>query len=296
MVAKMVGGRWYIYFKHGRRWCYIGPMDRVDLGELLAHGYHHATTKTPAMAWQGLVAGMGVSAPALATLMLLVSAYVLAVAVAPLNPRLEGLPLLLISLSAVTFAYTIARYEQRLPPNKRYAWLRRLAARGFRVYLLASVGILWLVYLTGVVLLHSPPQLTVDAGYECPSPAPSTATVSPASPVVAEVETYARCIVEVRISTSIAAILVAGMAVALLARPLEGRARLTLQLLAPLLASLMLYVVPPLLFHLAVDGPVALGMAPWLLGYSVVVSLLTSVAAAGIGLAAGLLGAVTRLG
>ncbi len=29
VVVKEISGRFYIYFKHGREWCYVGPLDKV---------------------------------------------------------------------------------------------------------------------------------------------------------------------------------------------------------------------------------------------------------------------------
>jgi len=36
VVVKWVGGKEYVYVKHGRTWHYVGPLDRVDVNELLA--------------------------------------------------------------------------------------------------------------------------------------------------------------------------------------------------------------------------------------------------------------------
>jgi len=35
IVLKSVGGRIYVYFKHGNQWCYLGPLESVDLGKLI---------------------------------------------------------------------------------------------------------------------------------------------------------------------------------------------------------------------------------------------------------------------
>ena len=43
MVIKQVGGKEYVYVKHGRTWHYIGPLDKVDLNTILI-GY---TTTLP---------------------------------------------------------------------------------------------------------------------------------------------------------------------------------------------------------------------------------------------------------
>ncbi len=49
LVLKKLGGRIYVYFKHGSKWCYIGPADSVNLSELLGSieldSYHNITTK-----------------------------------------------------------------------------------------------------------------------------------------------------------------------------------------------------------------------------------------------------------
>lgn len=49
VVLKEISGRVYVYFKHGRDWCYVGPLDRVNLSglvvELSASPYHGITTK-----------------------------------------------------------------------------------------------------------------------------------------------------------------------------------------------------------------------------------------------------------
>ncbi|MFP3281293.1 MAG: hypothetical protein RXO76_09545, partial [Vulcanisaeta sp.] len=43
VVIKQVGGKDYVYVKHGRTWHYIGPLDKVDLNTILI-GY---TTTLP---------------------------------------------------------------------------------------------------------------------------------------------------------------------------------------------------------------------------------------------------------
>jgi len=49
VVLKEISGRVYVYFKHGRDWCYIGPLDKVDLSKLITElsvsPYHNITTK-----------------------------------------------------------------------------------------------------------------------------------------------------------------------------------------------------------------------------------------------------------
>ncbi|NPB00853.1 MAG: hypothetical protein GXO10_05710 [Crenarchaeota archaeon] len=35
IVIKTISGYEYVYFRHGRKWCYIGPKDSVDIAELL---------------------------------------------------------------------------------------------------------------------------------------------------------------------------------------------------------------------------------------------------------------------
>lgn len=37
----------YVYVKHGRRWCYVGPLEAADLSSIITSlgGYHYLTTK-----------------------------------------------------------------------------------------------------------------------------------------------------------------------------------------------------------------------------------------------------------
>lgn len=47
IVLKDMYNKVYIYVKHGRRWCYVGPLEAVDLSSIITSlsDYHYLTTK-----------------------------------------------------------------------------------------------------------------------------------------------------------------------------------------------------------------------------------------------------------
>jgi len=80
VVVKSVGGKEYVYIKHGRKWHYVGPLDRVDLGALLLE----PTTALPLNgALEGVRAGGKVSGrPAVKVAAAVVAIILVAIGVA----------------------------------------------------------------------------------------------------------------------------------------------------------------------------------------------------------------------
>jgi len=110
VVLKEISGRVYVYFKHGRDWCYIGPLDRVNLAELITElrpsPYHNITTKLGS-AIKGLVTRLGrkplkyVLVEILAIFLLVIGSLIAVLAVLAL-------------LSAITSTGTVMEaYEER---------------------------------------------------------------------------------------------------------------------------------------------------------------------------------------
>ena len=98
MVIKQVGGKDYVYVKHGRTWHYIGPLDKVDLNTILI-GY---TTTLPLKGSSRVGKAMGGQGKPLSK----VIAKVLGVLLIAIGAILVLFPLLLLPASIATgYAY-----------------------------------------------------------------------------------------------------------------------------------------------------------------------------------------------
>ncbi|MFP3305325.1 MAG: hypothetical protein RXN89_04475, partial [Vulcanisaeta sp.] len=98
VVIKQVGGKDYVYVKHGRIWHYIGPLDKVDLNTILI-GY---TTTLPLKGSSRVGKAMGGQGKPLSK----VIAKVLGVLLIAIGAILVLIPLLLLPASIATgYAY-----------------------------------------------------------------------------------------------------------------------------------------------------------------------------------------------
>jgi hypothetical protein len=98
VVIKQVGGKDYVYVKHGRTWHYIGPLDKVDLNTILI-GY---TTTLPLKGSSRMGKAMGGQGKPLSK----VIAKVLGVLLIAIGAILVLIPLLLLPASIATgYAY-----------------------------------------------------------------------------------------------------------------------------------------------------------------------------------------------
>jgi hypothetical protein len=101
VVIKQVGGKDYVYVKHGRTWHYIGPLDKVDLNTILI-GY---TTTLPLKGSSRVGKAMGGQGKPLSK----VIAKVLGVLLIAIGAILVLIPLLLLPASIATgYAYVVA--------------------------------------------------------------------------------------------------------------------------------------------------------------------------------------------
>jgi len=78
VVFKEISGKIYVYVKHGRKWCYLGPLNKVDLSEVIVSlkDYHTFTTKLVEYIKTELgVIGVKVSTLFIIGLALLLAAY-----------------------------------------------------------------------------------------------------------------------------------------------------------------------------------------------------------------------------
>lgn len=125
VVLKEISGRIYVYMKHGRRWCYLGPIDKVDLSIVLSSlDYHTFTTKFSEVARLILgVVSMRISALFILGLGLLLSAYGLGMT----NPSVS---LTLTILSVLVFLTAITLYESIRVSERRYGRLTKVLLKG----------------------------------------------------------------------------------------------------------------------------------------------------------------------
>lgn len=143
----------FIYFKHGSRWCYIGPVGSVDVDELLRdvelESYHNLTTKFTEYLSKVLgEARLRLGAQLIIGLALTVSAYGLATG----GARYGSIVLTLTGLSALLFTSLLATYESSSAKGVRYPLLSKLIIRGYIWYFTALVAVLDVIILISLPL------------------------------------------------------------------------------------------------------------------------------------------------
>ena len=150
VVLKEISGRVYVYIKHGRSWCYLGPLDKVELSEVLISlsTYHTFTTKFVDIASMigGMNMNLGLVIPFTLGLILLLLAYCLS-----LSSHSAVLVLALTTTSVITMLLTIAIYEHRYRV-RRYEILTRIYSKGLIVYSSLSILVITLTTLATIPL------------------------------------------------------------------------------------------------------------------------------------------------
>ncbi len=128
VVLKTISGRIYVYVRHGREWCYIGPLDRVDLATILydLRDYQSFTSKflTYVATAMGLKSvGTGVRALVFIAISLLVMGYALSLGGSSYGAAVLGIT----SIAVLLLLYAIASYEHRhIAAVRRRASMRTL--------------------------------------------------------------------------------------------------------------------------------------------------------------------------
>ena len=135
VVLKSVGGRVYIYFKHGRKWCYVGPLENHDLSKLITdlRDYHSLTTKFTSFLTH-LGGNLRVATLFIINTSLIVLTYGINLGGVKYSPVVTSLVL----LTSVVTCSLLATYEGTSMSVTTYATLRKLINYGLTPYLLIT--------------------------------------------------------------------------------------------------------------------------------------------------------------
>jgi len=152
LVFKEISGNIYVYFKHGREWCYIGPASRVDLSSLISgiELYHTFTTKFRELLEVHLG---GLRLKLMVTFMigviLLISAY--CISFINLDGYYSSVSLMLTSISSLTFMLSIALYEKSIT-NGKYVFQVRVLKRSLIAYVILTAFAILIVTILALPL------------------------------------------------------------------------------------------------------------------------------------------------
>ncbi|RLE56676.1 MAG: hypothetical protein DRJ40_04990 [Thermoprotei archaeon] len=146
VVLKELSGKIYVYVKHGREWCYVGPLEKVDLSRVLQdlRTYHSITTILSRYLVPRYEGGVSMRYVLIFVigLSLLLSAYGLST-----RYGYESIALTLTLLSTVVFSLGIAIYEVTTSPTMQYGSLKRILGHGLWKYFLVIVAVVLLTIL-----------------------------------------------------------------------------------------------------------------------------------------------------
>jgi len=136
VVLKELSGKIYVYFKHGRKWCYLGSLENVDLSEVIVDlGYHTFTTKFAEYFRSYLEkVSMNYAVVFIIALALLLSAYGIST-----GGYVYGhIVLTLVILSSLVFITLIAFYEKKYLSKAKYEMLSKILEQGMFQYIVIS--------------------------------------------------------------------------------------------------------------------------------------------------------------
>ncbi len=192
IVLKEISGKIYVYFKHGQKWCYVGPLSEVNLSSLIftLENYHSFTTKFKDI--KKVFGGLHMSKALMFVLgiSLILSAYSLST-----NVNLSGLALALTVLSVLTLSTLIAFYELSPLPRIKYSYLALILSKGLYYYLIFTFTFVAITFIASLPLT-SPYSIVVN--------------------VQGDVLSYS-------MSISLSTLLLTSMVVAFLQRPLRNK-------------------------------------------------------------------------
>lgn len=165
LVLKRIGDRVYVYFKHGSKWCYIGPIGKVKPDELLEdvepRSYHILTTKYSS----SLSKTVGcILLDVRGRLTVLLSLLTLAFALS-INNMYSVIVLSLTAIAIIVYSSLLASYEMRFRALNKYGFLAKLFKRSFIGYSLISF-ITFLGWFSVGLLLRSPIVFTFTVGID----------------------------------------------------------------------------------------------------------------------------------
>ncbi|WFO75193.1 hypothetical protein J4526_09005 [Desulfurococcaceae archaeon MEX13E-LK6-19] len=226
VVLKEISGRIYVYIKHGREWCYLGPLEKVDLSSIIigVRDYHTFTTKLAEYLRVRIGdVGVKVSTPFIIGLALLLAAYGIGLG------GYGNYVLAMVLLSTLSFLLSIAVYENTYARHQEYGTLSRILSRGLKLYILLTIALTIIAIITTIPLisplrfkftyiipLHAGHQ-DIETTIEEPGILPgSRISVGPAHTATG-VETYAF----INITIPVSSIIIASLLTTYLSRPLS---------------------------------------------------------------------------
>ncbi len=229
VVFKEISGRIYVYMKHGRDWCYLGPLGSVDLSSVLTDltDYHTFTTKLAGFIRSRWGSDrMKVSTPFTIGLALLLTAYGVGLG----GPNYGNYVLALVLLSTLSFLLAIATYESIYSKLKSYMGLSRVMSKGLMPYTLLTAA---LVFFTVIITIPLEAPIKLELTYHPP-------------PYVG--------IESVRTAIPITSVIITSLVVTYLSRPLINslRSYLTYIVLSTLVGYAALLTLPLIQFGINV--------------------------------------------
>ncbi len=229
IVFKEISGRIYVYVKHGREWCYLGPLDRVDLSSILIdlRDYHISTTKLVdyvRVKWGTI--SMRIPVLFVIGLALLLAAYGIGIG----DSSYGNYVLALVLLSTLSFLLAIAVYESTYTRLQGYTILSRIISKGLVPYALFTV-----VLVVCVIIATIPLVASIRLEFRIPL------HTSPP-----DVETYAYISIVIPITSFI----ISSLIITYLSRPLISSLRkLIVYIIVSVTASYIIFFVIPLILH-----------------------------------------------
>ncbi|MCD6487966.1 MAG: hypothetical protein J7K21_01920 [Desulfurococcales archaeon] len=283
VVLKEVSGRIYVYIKHGREWCYLGPLERVDLSSIIisVRDYHTFTTKLAKYLRVKLGdVNMKVSTPFIIGLALLLAAYGIGLG----GPGYSNYVLAMILLSTISFLLSIAVYESTYAKLQGYSMLSRILSKGLKLYIPLTI-VLTII----VIIITIPLKTPLKFEFTCPIPSyvkahevevtieepgilpGSRVSIGPVHSVTG-VETYAFIYMAIPISS----IIIASLLITYLSRPLvNSLKRFITYITISTLASYLILFTLPLIVH-AVSEDISIFMEATVVNYIVISTAMAS--------------------
>ena len=221
VVFKEISGRIYVYVKHGRKWCYLGPLDTVELSGVIVslRDYHTFTTKLVDYIKSKLeVSGVRVSTLFISGLALLLTAYSIGLG----GPVYGNYVLALVSLSTLLFLVAIATYEGTYAKLRGYSILSAIISKGLSLYMLLTVVLIICVVIATIPLV-APIRLEFTCKFSCG---------------------------ETKLVIPITSLIISSLTITYLSRPLSGNLRkFTTYIIVSVAIGYTIVFIMPLLYH-----------------------------------------------
>lgn len=240
VVFKELYGKIYVYFKHGRRWCYIGPLEKVDLQKLIISlkTYHTFTTKF-ADQLKNIIGeiAMRLTYLVISIAILFTAAYTLSIP----PERYSTIVFSITMIANILLSFTIAIYEKTYK-EKSYTTLKRTISRSYVLYLFFTLGIFYLT-----LIVTYPLACPIKMRFYCKIPVqkPSITIVNTPKGVIQTIDSV---YITHEMIMPLTSIITSAIILAILARPLNRHKMILHTILTPLVAYATLTIIPFITF------------------------------------------------